>query len=109
MQYSLEAKAYEIITKRREVLIKKTPKENRNEVSTLESTSKDALDAKEPYEREKRQQSVVIKGMQEEESENALSLSRNITKPSKDCFAVHGIIAYGAHRGGWKRLDEVSC
>ena len=59
MQYSLEAKEYESMTKWRDPLIKKTPKENVNEVSTLESTSEDALDAKEPYEREKRKQSVV--------------------------------------------------
>mgnify|MGYP006973847165 CR=1 FL=1 len=56
------------------VPIKKTPNENVNDVSAPKSTSKDKLDVMQLYEREKRKQNVVISGMEEEKSKNAVSL-----------------------------------
>ena len=42
------------------VLIKKKPKEDDNGVHASKSTSKDVVDAKELYEREKQKQNVVL-------------------------------------------------
>ena len=62
----------------RNLVIKKTPKENVNEVHACESSSKDALNAKELWKREKWKQNVFIRGMQEEESKNALWCSSTL-------------------------------
>ena len=52
--------------------------------------------SKEQYEREKRKKDV-IRGTQEEESGNALSLAENITKFFEDCIAMCDVMIYGAH------------
>ena len=54
MQYSLVAKEYEIITKWRDVLIKKTPTKNFNEVNAPEFTPNIGLHSIKLYKRQKR-------------------------------------------------------
>ena len=61
------------------------------------------LDAKELYEREKQTQNIVIREIQEQQSNNALSLAGNITKLFEDCFAMCDIIIYRANRIGQKQ------
>ena len=60
MKYSLEAKEYESMAKWRDALIKKTPKENVNEVGAPKTNSKDGLGAKELHKRKKRTHNIVI-------------------------------------------------
>ena len=58
------------------------------------------LDAKQLYKREKEKKNVTIRGMQEETSENARSLARNITKFFEDHFAMCDVLVCWAHRVG---------
>ena len=67
------------------------------------------LDAKELYEREKQTQNIVIREIQEQQSNNALSLAGNITKLFEDCFAMCDVMIYGAHHVGWKRPKVEPC
>ena len=60
--------------------------------------ARNGQDAKEQYEIERRKNNVVIRGMHEDDSENALSLIENITKFFEDRFAMRDVIVYAAHR-----------
>lgn len=101
MKTTLEANEEVFMTKWKDALLRETPKMDG-------AMPVDNVDAKEKYEVEKRKNNVVIRGMQEDESENALSLSENITKFFEDHFAMHDVVVYAAHRVGKKRLEGVS-
>ena len=57
----------------------------------------DIVDAKEEYEMEKRTHNDVITGMQENEIENALSLTVKITKFYANHFVIRDILMYVAY------------
>ena len=85
------------MTRSKNVLLIETPK-----IAEMHSNTMDVLDAKEQYEIERRKNNIVIGGMQENETKNALSLKENITKFFEDHFAMRDVIVYAAHRVGKK-------
>ena len=100
---TIEGKEDVIMTRWKDVLLKETPK-----ITQRLSNTMDVLDAKEQYEIERRKNNIVIRGMQENETENALSLGENITKFFEDHFAMRDVIVYAAHRVGKKQLEGKS-
>ena len=72
-----------IMTRWKYVLLKETPK-----ITQKHSNNMEVLNANEQYEIEKRKNNIVIRGMQENETGNALSLGENITKFFEDHFAM---------------------
>ena len=97
---TIEGKEDVIMTRWKDVLLKETPK-----ITQRHSNTMDVLDAKEQYEIERRKNNIVIRGMQENEIENALSLGQNITKFFEDHFAMRDVIVYATHRVGKKQLE----
>ena len=100
---TIEGKEDVIMIRWKDVLLKETPK-----ITQKHSNTMDMLDAKEQYEIEKRKNNIVIRGMQENETENLLSLAENITKFFEDHFAMRDVIVYAAHRVGKKRQEGKS-
>ena len=95
------------MTKWRDVFIRETPRaivhDNLlmsffSQKLSMNFNTTNGQDAKEQYEIERRKNNVVIRGMHEDDSENALSLIENITKFFEDRFAMRDVIVYAAHR-----------
>ena len=80
---TIEGREDVLLTRWKDVLLKETPN-----FLQMHSNTMDGLDAKEQYEIEKIKNNIVIRGMQEDEIENALSLAGNITKFFEDHFAI---------------------
>ena len=102
MKSTLEAKEEVLMTKWKDVLLREAPK-----IDLVVPNAN--VDAKEQYEIERRKNNVVIRGIEEDESENALSLSQKITKFFEEHFAMSDVAVYAAHRVGKKRLEGATC
>ena len=100
---TIEGREDVLLTRWKDVLLKETPN-----FLQMHSNTMDGLDAKEQYEIEKIKNNIVIRGMQEDEIENALSLAGNITKFFEDHSAIWDVILYAAHRVGKKQLEGKS-
>ena len=96
MKSTLEAKEDMIMTKRKDVLLREAPKTTVHANLAMTSNSTNAQVAKEQIER--RKNNVVIRSMQEDQSNNALSLKKNM-KNSLKIVLLREMVPYMPHIG----------
>lgn len=57
------------------------------------------------HEQEKRKMNIVVRGINESDTEQVLTLNTSITDMISNKFGMHDVVVYGAHRVGKKKLD----